>query len=74
LAGHCVVLIRKASNKYQIINKIISKLQSRDIVLLHDNLRVTADSLEDVIEHCLQKGVKIEPLSRLIQKEPYDKI
>jgi peptidoglycan/xylan/chitin deacetylase (PgdA/CDA1 family) len=64
----------KASNKYQIINKIISKLQSRDIVLLHDNLRVTADSLEDVIEHCLQKGVKIESLSRLIQKEPYDKI
>jgi hypothetical protein len=27
-----------------------------------------------VIEHCLQKGVKIESLSRLIQKEPYDKI
>jgi peptidoglycan/xylan/chitin deacetylase (PgdA/CDA1 family) len=64
----------KAKNKYQIINKVISKLKARDIVLLHDNLRVTADSLDDLIEHCLQKGIKIETLSSLIQKEPYDKI
>ncbi|NIJ55133.1 polysaccharide deacetylase family protein [Dyadobacter arcticus] len=62
----------RAKSKYKIINKIISELKSRDIVLLHDHLKVTADSLEDVIEHCLQKGVKIVPLHQLIQKEPYD--
>jgi peptidoglycan/xylan/chitin deacetylase (PgdA/CDA1 family) len=63
-----------AENKYQIINKIIAKLNIRDIVLLHDNLRVTADSIEDVIEHCLQKRIKIVPLSQLIEKEPYENI
>jgi peptidoglycan/xylan/chitin deacetylase (PgdA/CDA1 family) len=62
----------RADNKYQIINRVMSKLKSRDIVLLHDNLKVTADSLEDVIEHCLQKGIKIVPLSQLIEKAPYD--
>ena len=62
----------RAENKYQIINKVISKLKPKDIVLLHDNLKVTADSLEDVIEHCLQKGIKIVPLSQLIEKAPYD--
>lgn len=62
----------KAENKYQIINKIISEIQTRDIILLHDNLSVTADSLEDVIEHCRQKGIRIETLSKLIQKEPYE--
>lgn len=62
----------RASNKYQIINKIIARLKTRDIVLLHDNLRVTADSVEDVIEHCLQKGIKIIPLSQLIEKEAYE--
>jgi peptidoglycan/xylan/chitin deacetylase (PgdA/CDA1 family) len=62
----------RAKSKYQIINKVISGLKTKDIILLHDNLEVTADSLADVIEHCLHKGLKIVPLSQLIQKEPYD--
>ena len=62
----------RASNKYQIINKIIANLKSRDIILLHDNLAVTADSLSDIIEHCVQQGHQIVPLSKLIQKEAYD--
>lgn len=62
----------KAKSKYEIINRVISKLKAKDIVLLHDNRKVTADSMEDLIEHCLQKGIKIEPLSKLIQKEPYE--
>ncbi|MCE7065849.1 polysaccharide deacetylase family protein [Dyadobacter sp. CY326] len=61
----------KAKNKYEIINRVISKLKARDIVLLHDNRAVTAASLGDLIEHCKQTGIKIETLSRLIQKEPY---
>ncbi|GGB85463.1 polysaccharide deacetylase family protein [Dyadobacter sediminis] len=62
----------KAENKYQIINKIISEVETGHIILLHDNRSVTADSLEDVIEHCRQKGIRIESLSKLIQKEPYE--
>ncbi|MCE6991332.1 polysaccharide deacetylase family protein [Dyadobacter sp. CY323] len=62
----------RAKNKYQIINNVITRLKARDIILLHDNLRPTADALDDLIEHCLQKGIKIVPLSDLIQKEPYD--
>jgi peptidoglycan/xylan/chitin deacetylase (PgdA/CDA1 family) len=61
----------RANNKYEIINRVISKLKARDIILLHDDRKITAESLADLIEHCLQKDVKIETLSRLIQKEPY---
>lgn len=61
----------KAKNKYELINRVLSKLQAKDIILLHDDRKITAESLPDLIEHCLQKGIKIETLSRLIQKEPY---
>ncbi len=63
----------RAKNKYQLISRILGVLQKRDIILLHDNRSVTADSLEDIIEHCVQKGIKIEPLPRLIDKEAYGK-
>jgi peptidoglycan-N-acetylglucosamine deacetylase len=62
----------RAKNKYQLINKIISTIKTRDIVLLHDHLRITADSLGDIISHCLEMGIKIETLPRLIGKEPYE--
>ncbi|MCF0073788.1 polysaccharide deacetylase family protein [Dyadobacter sp. CY261] len=62
----------RAKNKYQLIQKIISKLKPRDIVLLHDHLPLTADTLPDIIGHCREMGIKIEPLPRLIGKEPYE--
>ncbi|WP_159471671.1 polysaccharide deacetylase family protein [Dyadobacter sp. 3J3] len=64
----------KAKNKYQLIEKVISKLKRRDIVLLHDNRAVTADALEDLIEHCFNKNIEIQPLSVIINKEPYEVI
>ena len=63
----------RAKNKYQLIRKIISKLKGKDIVLLHDHLPLTADTLPDIIGHCREMGIKIEPLPRLIGKEPYEK-
>lgn len=63
----------RAKNKYQLINTIISKLKPKDIVLLHDHLSLTADTLPDMIGHCREMGIKIEPLPRLIGKEPYEK-
>lgn len=62
----------RAKNKYQLIEKVISNLKRRDIVLLHDNRAVTADALEDLIEHCFNKNIDIQPLSIIINKEPYE--
>lgn len=62
----------RAKNKYQLIQNVISKLQKRDIVLLHDHLPVTADALEDLIEHCRSKKIDIQPLPLIINKEPYE--
>lgn len=64
----------QAKNKYQVIEKVISNIKRRDIVLLHDHLPVTADALEDIIEHCRNKRVLLEPLSKVINKDPYVKI
>lgn len=63
----------RAKNKYQIIQKIISVLKPKDIVLLHDHLPLTADSLADIVGHCREMGIKIEALPLLIGKEPYEK-
>lgn len=62
----------RAQNKYQLIQKVISKLKPRDIVLLHDHLPLTADTLPDLIGHFREMGIKIEPLPQLIGKEPYE--
>lgn len=64
----------RAKNKYQLIQQVIPKLQKRDIILLHDNLSVTADALEDLIEHCRSKNIDIRPLPEIINKEPYEAI
>lgn len=64
----------RAKNKYQLIEKVISNLKRRDIVLLHDNRAVTADALEDLIEHCFNKNIEIQALSVIINKEPYEVI
>ena len=61
----------RAKSKYDLIEKVISNLKRGDIVLLHDHLSVTADALEDIIEHINNKKIDIEPLSRVINKKPY---
>jgi peptidoglycan/xylan/chitin deacetylase (PgdA/CDA1 family) len=63
-----------ADNKYQLIDSVISQLKRSDIVLLHDRLAVTAEALEDIIEHISNKRLTIEPLSKVINKEPYAKV
>ncbi len=64
----------RAKNKYQLIGKVISELKRGDIVLLHDNLPVTVAALEDIIEHCKNKRLLPQPLSTVINQEPYAKI
>ena len=64
----------QAKSRYQLIDKIISNLKKGDIVLLHDHPSVTADALEDIIEHINTKRFEIEPLSKVINQEPYVKL
>lgn len=61
----------RAKSKYDLIEKVISNLKRGDIVLLHDHISVTADALEDIIEHINNKKIDIELLSKVINKEPY---
>jgi peptidoglycan/xylan/chitin deacetylase (PgdA/CDA1 family) len=60
-----------AKNKYQVIETVISKIQKKDIILFHDRLACTAESLPDIIEHCQNKKLTIEPLPTCIKLEPY---
>jgi peptidoglycan/xylan/chitin deacetylase (PgdA/CDA1 family) len=63
----------RARSKYSLIDTVISKLKKGDIVLLHDRLEVTAEALPDIIEHIHTKRLVIEPLSVVINKDPYVK-
>lgn len=64
----------RAKSKYEVIDKVISKLKKGDIILFHDHLSVTSDALEDIIEHINTKKIDIEPLAKAINHEPYAKI
>jgi peptidoglycan/xylan/chitin deacetylase (PgdA/CDA1 family) len=64
----------RAKNKYQVIEKVISRVQKKDIVLFHDRLACTAEALPDIIEHFQNKKLTIEPLSSCIKLEPYANI
>lgn len=64
----------QAQNKYQVIDKVMSKLKKGNIVLLHDHMPVTVAALEDIIEHCKNKRFHLEPLSDVISQDPYAKI
>lgn len=64
----------RAKNKYQVIEKVISKLQKKDIILFHDRLAATAEALPDIIEHCQNKKITIESLPSCIKLEPYARI
>lgn len=64
----------RAQNKYQLIDKVISKLRRGDIVLLHDHMPVTVAALEDIIEHCKNRRIQLKPLSAVINQDPYAKI
>jgi peptidoglycan-N-acetylglucosamine deacetylase len=64
----------RAKNKYQLIDKVISNLRTRDIVLLHDNIPVTVSALEDIVEHCKNKRLPLHTLSKIINREPYVKM
>ena len=62
----------RAKTKYQLIDRVLTNVKKKDIVLLHDNQQVTLDALEDIIEHFKQKGLKMEALPKVIDIKPYE--
>ena len=61
----------RTRNKSRLIDRIISKLKQGDIILFHDHLAVTADALGEIIEQIIDRDIIIQPLSKVINKEPY---
>lgn len=61
----------RATNKYGLIQRILSKISKRDIILLHDNQEVTFDALDDIIEHGRNKKLPVESLDWVTKTAPY---
>ncbi len=61
----------QAKNKYELIQRILSKICKGDIILLHDNQQVAFDALDDIIEHGRNKKLPVESLDWVTKTEPY---
>ncbi|WP_025761940.1 polysaccharide deacetylase family protein [Dyadobacter tibetensis] len=61
----------KAKNKYALIERILVRLKKKDIILLHDNQEVTADAIDDIVQHCRQKKIAIETLDWVTKTAAY---
>lgn len=55
----------------QMKERIIPKLKSGDIILMHNGTKNTAISLNGIIKEIKEKGFEIVPVSELIYKENY---
>lgn len=52
-----------AKNRENLIQKLLSKIDKGDIVLLHDDRAITASILDEFIEKTKAKGLTFQPLS-----------
>jgi peptidoglycan/xylan/chitin deacetylase (PgdA/CDA1 family) len=59
-------------DKDVLYKKITSKLKNGSIVLFHDSEQVTLEVLPEIISYCNTNGIKIVPLSELINQNPYE--
>lgn len=61
----------KATDGRALINRIVSRLQGGDIILLHDSMPITAEILTDLIVQARQKGFTFARVDTLLGIEPY---
>ena len=57
----------------QLFKRISRKIENGSIILFHDTQQVTVQTLPEIIRYCDEKGIKILPLDKLINKHPYEK-
>ena len=54
-----------------IVNTVLSKVGSGDIILMHNNAPDTPEALKTIIPELKKKGFQIVPLSDLVYKDNY---
>ena len=57
----------------QLLKRISRKIENGSIILFHDTQQITVQILPELIRYCEEKGIKILPLDKLINKHPYEK-
>jgi peptidoglycan/xylan/chitin deacetylase (PgdA/CDA1 family) len=57
----------------QLFKRITKKIEKGSILLFHDTQQVTLQTLPELIRYCEEEGIKILPLDKLINKQPYEK-
>ena len=55
----------------EVVNRVLSKVQSGSIILMHNNSQVIIDVLPRVIESLLEQGYTFVPVSQLIHLDNY---
>ncbi len=60
-----------ANDQSKLYNKVVGKIKDGSILLFHDTQQITLNILPDIIKYCKQNGIKIVPLSQLINQKPY---
>ncbi len=61
----------KAKNPEQLLNRILSRLQGGDIILLHDSMAITTQILTPLIHAARQKGFTFVRVDQLLEIEAY---
>lgn len=60
-----------AKNEQKLLQGIIEKIKCGDIILLHDNINITASILPSLIEKIQQRGYRIVRLDKMLKLEAY---
>lgn len=61
-----------AKNPQQLLERILSKVEGGDIILLHDSMQITASILKELIVSLRHKGFSFVRLDQLLEIEPYE--
>lgn len=59
------------ATKESINNRVVTKLDSGAIILLHSGTKCTADSLDNMLNTIITQGYEVVPVGDLLIKEPY---
>ena len=59
------------TDEKKVLQRIVSRLQGGDIVLLHDTIPKTAQVLEALLLHCKEQKIAIVPLDALLNRKAY---
>jgi peptidoglycan/xylan/chitin deacetylase (PgdA/CDA1 family) len=56
----------------KLFERVTNKLKAGDIILFHDRCDATVEILPDLLAYIKKRGLKVEPLDKLINEKAYD--